>query len=74
MIVMTGIIVITMMTVTINNRDPRYDDNNSRAMNDLDFNHAKASLRKEWFENTRLATAKQIIEQELFHKSAGKEK
>jgi hypothetical protein len=44
------------------NRDPRYDNNYSRAMSDYDFSQAKESLRREWFENTRVTTAKQIID------------
>jgi len=48
------------------NNDPRYDDNYSRAMNNIDFTQAKESLRREWFENTRLETAKQIIDQNYF--------
>ena len=54
------------------NDDPRYDDK-YRAMNDLDFNQAKGSLRKEWFENTRLASAKQIIERNYFTSQQVKE-
>jgi len=48
------------------NDDPRYDNNYSRAMNINDFAQAKETLRREWFENTRLATAKQIIDQNYF--------
>ena len=43
-------------------RDEGYDDNYSRSMSSYDFTQAKESLRKEWFENKRLATAKLIIE------------
>ena len=56
-----------------NDRDPRYDDNYNRAMNDLDFSRAKGSLRKEWFENTRLASAKQVIERNYFTSQQVKE-
>ena len=48
------------------NDDPRYDNNNSLAMTNNDFAQAKESLRREWFENTRLETAKQIIDRNYF--------
>jgi len=48
-----------------NNDDPRYD-NNSRAMTNTDFAQAKETLRREWFENTRVETAKQIIDRNYF--------
>ena len=48
------------------NDDPRYDNNNSQAMTNNDFAQAKESLRREWFENTRLETAKQIIDRNYF--------
>lgn len=50
------------------NRDPRdrQYDNYNRAMNDRDFSMVKESLRKEWFENSRLVQAKQIIDQNNF--------
>ena len=54
-----------------NNDDPRYDNN--RAISNTDFAQAKESLRKEWFENTRLATAKQIIDQDYFTSQQVKE-
>ena len=47
-------------------RDADYDDDYSRSMNDRDFSQAKETLRKEWFENTRLTTAKQIIDRNYF--------
>lgn len=55
-------------------KDDRYDDSNNKndrdnryyEMNDADFSQAKESLRKEWFENTRLNTAKQIIDRNYF--------
>ncbi len=53
-------------------RDRQYD-NYKRAMNDRDFSMAKESLRKEWFENSRLAQAKQIIEQNNFTSQQVKE-
>ena len=56
-----------------NNDDPRYDDSYSRAMNNNDFAQAKESLRREWFENTRLETAKQIIDQNYFTSKQVKE-
>lgn len=42
-------------------RDLRYDE-----MTDAAFNQAKESLRREWFENTRLSTAKQVIDRNYF--------
>ena len=48
------------------NRDADYEDDYSRSMNDRDFSQAKETLRKEWFENTRLTTAKQIIDGNYF--------
>jgi len=55
------------------NDDPRYDNNYSRAMSINDFAQAKETLRKEWFENTRLTTAKQIIDQNNFTSQQVKE-
>jgi hypothetical protein len=48
------------------NRDADYDDGYSRSMSDFDFSQAKETLRKEWFENTRMTTAKQIIDRNYF--------
>ena len=48
------------------NRDADYDDEYNRAMSDFDFSQAKETLRKEWFENTRMTTAKQIIDRNYF--------
>lgn len=57
------------------NRDDRdYDDRNNRndrdlrynEMSDGAFNQAKDNLKREWFENTRLSTAKQIIDRNYF--------
>ena len=48
------------------NDDPRYDNNYSQAMTNNDFAQAKESLRREWFENTRLETAKQVIDRNYF--------
>ena len=56
-----------------NNNDPRYDNNYSRAMNNLDFTQAKESLRREWFENSRVTAAKQIIDQNYFTSEQVKE-
>ena len=53
--------------------DPRYDINYSRAMSNTSFTQAKESLRREWFENTRLATARQIIDQNYFTSQQVKE-
>jgi hypothetical protein len=47
-------------------RDDRYDNFNGRAMSDYDFNQAKETLRREWFENTRVSTARQIIDRNYF--------
>jgi hypothetical protein len=55
------------------NRDPRYDNNYSRAMSDYDFGQAKESLRKEWFENTRINSAKQMIDRNYFTSQQVKE-
>src|SRR6186713_2954736 len=55
-----------------NNDDPRYD-NNSRAMTNTDFAQAKETLRREWFENTRVETAKQIIDKNYFTSQQVKE-
>jgi hypothetical protein len=54
-------------------RDPRYDDNYSRVMSDFDFNRAKENLRKEWFENTRMTTAKFIMDRNYFTSQQVKE-
>ena len=56
-----------------NNDDPRYDNNYSRAMSNTDFAQAKETLRREWFENTRLETAKQIIDRNYFTSQQVKE-
>ena len=55
------------------NDDPRYDNDYSRAMRNTNFAQAKESLRREWFENTRLTTAKQIIDQNYFTSQQVKE-
>lgn len=52
-------------------RDYDYDydkpyDNNNRAMSDYDFNQAKETIRQVWFENTRVNTAKQIMDGNYF--------
>ena len=49
-----------------NDRDADYDDEYGRSMSDFDFSQAKETLRKEWFENTRMTTAKQIIDRNYF--------
>ena len=58
-------------------RDDRYDNDRdyqyNKAMNVNDFNRAKESLRKEWFENTRVSSAKQIIDQNYFTSQQVKE-
>ena len=53
--------------------DPRYDNDHNRGMNNADFSKAKETLRREWFENTRLETAKQIIDQNYFTSQQVKE-
>src|ERR1041385_1137161 len=60
------------------NNDDRYDDNNGHdsrnyEMSANDFNQAKETLRKEWFENTRISTAKQIIDRNYFTSQQVKE-
>ena len=55
------------------NRDPRYDNDYTRAMSDYDFSQAKESIRKEWFENTRINTAKQVIDRNYFTSQQVKE-
>ena len=55
------------------NEDRRYDDNDGRQMNSADFTKAKETLRREWFENTRLETARQIIDQHYFNSQQVKE-
>ncbi len=55
------------------NRDQRNDNNYSRAMNDYDFSLTKQSLQKEWFENTRVTTAKQIMDRNYFTSQQAKE-
>lgn len=47
-------------------RDDRWNKNNGRQMGDLDFNQAKETLRREWYENTRVTTARQIIDRNYF--------
>jgi len=54
-------------------RDEDYDDNLGRSMSSHDFSQAKESLRKEWFENTRMTTAKQIIDRNNFTSQQVKE-
>ena len=56
-----------------NSNDPRNDNNYSRAMTNNDFTQAKESLRREWFENTRVETAKQIIDRNYFTSQQVKE-
>ena len=59
---------------TRNDRDYDDDDRNNRGDRDLRydemsnaaFNQAKESLKREWFENNRLSTAKQIIDRNYF--------
>ena len=54
-------------------RDDDYSDKNGPSMSSYDFSQARESLRKEWFENKRLATAKQIIERNYFTSQQVKE-
>lgn len=57
-----------------NDRDDRdYNDNYNRAMRSSDFTQAKETIRKEWFENTRLTIAKQIIDKNYFTSQQVKE-
>ena len=60
------------------NNDDRYDNNNdhdsrNHEMSANDFNQAKETLREEWFENTRISTAKQIIDRNYFTSQQVKE-
>lgn len=55
------------------NPNTDYDDEYSRSMSDFDFSQAKETLRKEWFENTRMTTAKQIIDRNYFTSQQVKE-
>ena len=55
------------------NDDPLYDNSYSQAMTNNDFAQAKESLRREWFENTRLETAKQVIDRNYFTSQQVKE-
>lgn len=48
------------------NRDNRSDNNYGRVMSDQEFNQAKESLQREWQENNRVATAKQIFNRNYF--------
>jgi len=59
-----------------NDRNNRYDDNHnnySREMGISEFNMAKESLRKEWFENSRLTMAHQIVDKNYFTSQQVKE-
>ena len=57
-----------------NDRDEDdYNDNYRRAMRSSDFTQAKETIRKEWFENTRLTIAKQIIDRNYFTSQQVKE-
>ena len=47
-------------------RDNRYDNNSNRVMSDHEFNQARESLQKEWFENNRVTIAKQIFDKNYF--------
>ena len=64
--------------------DDRYDDDydhnnddwnngNGNVIRDRDFTAAKEQIKKEWFENTRLTIAKQIIDANNFRSSQVKE-
>ena len=55
-------------------RSDDYDDNSyNRSMSAQDFNMAKESLRREWFENSRMTTVKQIIDKNNFTSQQVKE-
>jgi hypothetical protein len=53
-----------------NTDDDRYDrndrDSRHHEISDADFNQAKESLKNEWFENTRVSSAKQLIDRNYF--------
>jgi hypothetical protein len=58
-----------------NDRDDEYDynDNYSKAMRSVDFTQVKETIRKEWFENSRVTMAKQIIDKNYFTSQQVKE-
>ena len=56
-----------------NNHDRTYDDNYSRSMSDRDFSQAKENLRREWMENARLTSAKQVVDANYFTSQQVKE-
>jgi len=56
-----------------NNNDPRYDNDYSQVMSNSSFLQLKEALRREWFENTRLSTAKDIIDKNYFTSQQVKE-
>jgi hypothetical protein len=60
-----------------NDRDSQYeddnDDNYGRAMNSVDFNQARETIRKEWVENTRVTVTKQVIDRNYFTSQQVKE-
>jgi hypothetical protein len=47
-------------------RDTRFENGFSKAMTQRDFDQVKQTLQKEWFENSRLTSAKFIIENNFF--------
>jgi len=62
-----------------NDPDNRWDNSNSnnnnynRAMNGQEFNQVKESLRREWFENSRVSSAKLIFDRNYFSAQQVKE-
>lgn len=49
------------------------DDNTNRIMSDREFTQAKETLRREWFENSRVTTAREMIERNYFSSRQVKE-
>ena len=55
------------------NRNNRDDNNNGRVISDQEFRQVRESLRREWFENTRVTTARQIVDRNYFNSRQVKE-
>lgn len=49
-----------------NSRDDRFDNDYGRVMSDQEFRRVKEDLQREWFENNRVTTAKQIFDRNYF--------
>lgn len=55
------------------NRDGRYNNGYNNVMSQRDFDQLKQSLKNEWFENSRLTSAKFVIESNFFTTNQVKE-